>query len=92
MTSVIRSSESRSRPLVRLTTGIHGWIVAFAASSVPLAIVVHWGSSQVITTSGLSEEVSPVMVPVWLILVGGCSSGSTFFFAAATSPSAAARR
>ena len=34
MTSVIRSSESRSRPFVRLTTGIHGWIVAFAASSV----------------------------------------------------------
>ena len=40
MTSVIRSNVFCSRPLARLTTGIHGWIHSLAARTVERIAVV----------------------------------------------------
>ena len=40
MTSVIRSSDPCSRPLARLTIGIHGWIHSFAVAIVERIAVV----------------------------------------------------
>ena len=40
MTSVIRSSDPCSRPLARLTIGIHGWIHSLAVASVERIAVV----------------------------------------------------